>query len=265
MKIVKPKIEFINAPEPEILLKTLNRAARKCYQSEPNDQPDENLIRNIIKSGHTSVLEHEKFTFDLLTDRGVLAEITRHRMAGFSVESTRYCKYTNGEMEFIDPICLKDKPDLYATWKRACEASEKAYCEMMEAGAKAQEARHVLNNSLRVSMRVTMNIRSMRNFFYLRCDNPAHPHIKQIAIPMLLTLKEKYPVIFDNLRLEFDNADGMMKQPERYHFDWDKSFENEFMPDEEWRKYVTFKDNCESVSSTDLHDIRKIVVLEEEH
>lgn len=244
MKIIKPKVTFINAPSAEDLLRVLNRAARQCYQSEPGNQPDENLIKNIIKSGHTSVLEHEKFTFDIITDRGVLAEITRHRMAGFSVESTRYCKYndinsvldkeklkTEGNMEFIEPVVIKTKPELYEVWKRSCEESEYAYNEMMKYGALAQEARQVLNNSLKVSMRMTANIRSLRNFFYLRADIPAHPHIKQIAIPMLLALKEKYPVIFDNLRLEFDNADGLLKNPGRYKYDWDEDFRQSYIGD----------------------------------
>lgn len=259
MKIVHPKVEFINAPEPSVLLRTLNRAARKCYQSEPNGQPDEKLIANIIRSGHTSVLEHEKFTFDIITDRGVLAEITRHRMAGFSVESTRYCKYDGG-MEFIDAFTIKDNQVAYKIWKESCEASEIAYKKMIDAGAIPQEARQVLNNSLRVSMRVTMNIRSMRNFFYLRADNPAHPHIKIIAIAMLIALKERYPVIFDNLRLEFDNADTVVKHPERLNFDWDKSFEDKYISD--WKDYVSFIEESEVVDVDNVPKLKQIILEE---
>lgn len=261
MKIVKQRIDIINPPSPEVLLRTLNRAARKCYQSEPKGQPDDKLINTIIKSGHTSVLEHEKFTLDIITDRGVLAELTRHRMAGFSVESTRYCKY-NGGMEFIEPITLKDNKKLYDIWKRACEDSEKQYKEMMENGALAQEARQVLNNSLRVSMRVTFNIRSLRNMLYLRADNPAHPHIKEIMIPLLMYLQEKYPVILDNLRLENDNADGMIKHPERYQQDWDEEFRKKHGI--EWKDYI-FEKNEYTDNNLDVSELGNLkrIILEE--
>ena len=55
------------------------------------------------------------------------------------------------------------------------EEAEKAYFEMLEAGATAQEARSVLPNSLKTEIVMTMNLRSWRNFFKLRTDKPAHP------------------------------------------------------------------------------------------
>lgn len=235
MKIIKPSIKIVDAKPPEELIKKLNRSARKCYQSEPNGAPDENLVRNIIKSGHTSVLEHEFMTFDIITDRGVMAELTRHRMAGYSIESTRYVKY-NDNMEFIEPITIKDNKNLFKIWKEACINSQKMYAAMMENGAKAQEARQVLNNSLKTEIRMTANIRSLRNMLYLRCDDGAHPHIKQIMIPLLMHLQETYPVIFNNLRFEIDNADGVMRDAHRYDYDYDKKFQMEYLPD--WRSYI---------------------------
>ena len=224
MKIIKPVVK-IDAKQPDDLIRKLNRSARKCYQSEPNG-PDEMLVRNIINSGHTSVLEHDFMTFDIITDRGVLAELTRHRMAGYSVESTRYVKYNNN-MEFIEPISLVDKPELYELWKAECEHSEETYRKMMEMGATAQEARQVLNNSLKTEIRMTANIRSLRNIFYLRCDKPAHPHIKQIMIPLLMYLKNKYPVIFDNLGISYLRKTAV---------DWDVDFRKKYLTD--WEQYV---------------------------
>lgn len=234
MKIIKPVVKIVDAKQPDDLIRKLNRSARKCYQSEPNG-PDENLVRNVIKSGHTSVLEHEFMTFDIITDRGVLAELTRHRMAGYSVESTRYVKYNNN-MEFIEPISMIDKPELYEIWKAECEHSEETYRKMIEMGAKPQEARQVLNNSLKTEIRMTANIRSLRNMFYLRCDNSAHPHIKQIMIPLLMYLKNKYPVIFDNIRYSFDGADSFIAHPERAKADWDSEFQEKYLTD--WKQYV---------------------------
>lgn len=237
MKIIKPVVKIVDAKKPEDLLRKLNRSARKCYQSEPNGVPDEKLVSNVINSGHTSVLEHEFMTFDIITDRGVLAELTRHRMAGYSVESTRYVKYNNNNMEFIEPISIiNSKPELYELWKAECEHCEETYRKMMEMGAKAQEARQVLNNSLKTEIRMTANIRSLRNMFYLRCDNSAHPHIKQIMIPLLMYLKGRYPVIFDNLRRSFDPVNSFIDHPERAYADWDYTFQRMYLP--KWEQYV---------------------------
>ena len=201
MIIRKPSVKIIDALCGADVLRKLNRSARKCYQSEPAG-PDENLVRNIIKSGHTSVLEHVSFTFDIITDRGVLAELTRHRMAGYSVESTRYCKYNNSDIVFIEPVTIKNNDKIYDLWKNTCLTSEMAYNQMMGLGAKAQEARQLLNQSLKCEIRMTVNVRSLRNVFALRCASSAHPHIKQVFIPLLLRMQQDYPVIFDDI--EYD-------------------------------------------------------------
>ena len=76
---------------------------------------------------------------------------------------------------------------------------EKAYMELIETGAKPQEARSVLPNSLKTEIIVTMNLREWRHFFKLRADNAAHPQMRQIALPLLKELQNEIPVIFDNL------------------------------------------------------------------
>ena len=78
-------------------------------------------------------------------------------------------------------------------------------------GAKPELARQVLNNSLKTEIRFTINMRSARNFFDLRCDVAAHPHMKQIAIPMLLFLQEKVPVLFDDIKYDKKFADKYLK------------------------------------------------------
>ena len=229
ISIIKPSVKIIDALSSENVLRKLNRSARKCYQSEPKNTPDENLVRSIIKSGHTSVLEHVSFTFDIITDRGVLAELTRHRMAGYSVESTRYCKYNNKDMVFIEPVTIKQNDALYDIWRNTCLTSEMAYNELMAKGAKAQEARQVLNNSLKVEIRMTVNIRSLRNVFTLRCHHDAHPHIKQIFIPLLLRLRQDYPVIFDGIEYDEEFCEKYLMN-EDGSINIDVSYETEFDP-----------------------------------
>lgn len=259
MKIIDTHVKVIDSPSTESVLRKLNRSARKCYQSEPVG-PDEKLIANVIKSGHTSVLEHVSFTFDIITDRSVLAELTRHRMAGYSVESTRYVKYENN-MEFIKPVTIMENDELFKLWHEGCVNSENTYKAMMKVRKNPSEARQVLNNSLKVEIRMTANVRSLRNMLYLRCDKPAHPHIKMVAIPILLGLKEKYPVIFDNLRYEFDNADGMEKDKSRYEYDYDKEFYDKYIQD--YHKYISFENTDENVNVKDVIKTKKLELVEE--
>lgn len=225
------------------MIRKLNRSARKCYQSKPKG-PDENLVRNIIKSGHTSVLEHASFTLDIITDRGVLAELTRHRMAGYSVESTRYCNYGGKEITFIEPITIKDNEKLYDLWRNQCLTSEMAYKQMRNAGAEPQEARQVLNNSLKCEIRMTVNIRSLRNVFSLRCAKGAHPHIKQLFIPLLLWMQDKYGVLFEDIT-------------------YDQEFAKKYLTD--WKNYCTIDTDGESMSIDDKTVSFKRIELSEDH
>ena len=204
MKVVYTNIFAIDEINGKAILEKIERCARKCYQSLPKGDP-EGFVKHIIERGHTSVLEHVQLTFDITTDRGVLAEITRHRHASFSVESTRYCKYDK-EMTFVDPIDMFDVPDdeaLQAIWKRGCEQTERDYRDMMQMKPAAQVARSVTNQSLKTNLTMSINLRSMRNLFTLRCASGAHPHFKELSIPWLLWMKREIPVVFDDI--EYDH------------------------------------------------------------
>lgn len=214
MKVIKPSIFVVDKIDGEEIIKKINRSARKCYQSEPKG-PDLHLVRNIIKRGHTSVLEHVSITFDIITDLGISHEIVRHRIASYSQESTRYVKY-DGDMEFIKPIELDENSLAYAMWKKACADSEAYYKDMIASGVGAQVARSVLNKSLKTEIRVTMNLRSLRNFFSLRCDKAAHPHMKEIAIPFLLALRDRIPVVFDDISYDKEFVEKYSINPSDY-------------------------------------------------
>jgi len=88
MKIIKPSVE-VEPFDGKQILKKIEMAGRTCYKSEANitDESATKFVENIIKRGHESVLEHEKITARIICDRGVLAELTRHRIASYSVES----------------------------------------------------------------------------------------------------------------------------------------------------------------------------------
>ena len=211
MKIINPSVQLEDEIDGQAILKKLERIGRTCYKSESNitDDSAERFIKNIIKNGHESVLEHVSISVRVICDRGVTHEIVRHRIASYSQESTRFCNYSNdkfgNELTFIKPIFNKYNCDagMYDTFEDTCRFIEKRYFEMLKHGATPQEARSILPNSLKTELVMTTNLREWRHFFKLRCDKAAHPQTREIANMILKEFKEKIPVIFDDLYESF--------------------------------------------------------------
>lgn len=215
MIIKKPEIEILSETSYEELLKKVERAGRVCYKSEGNikEGSAETFIRGILKRGHESVVEHGSITVRIVCDRGVTHEIVRHRIASYSQESTRYCNYANekfgSQITCIDLASgfqydLNDEKDRrkYEIWKKAMEEAERYYFDLLEAGARPEEARSILPNSLKTEIVVTMDIREWRHFIRLRGGHAAHPQIREITKMILEEFSRRYPVFFDDLKIE---------------------------------------------------------------
>lgn len=212
MIIVKPSIEILSDTDYQTMLKKIERIGRVCYKSEDHikDGSAETFIRGIIKRGHESVIEHESVSVRVVCDRGVTHEIVRHRIASYSQESTRYCNYTSdkfgGQISCIDLATgfrydMENPADRqkWEIWKRAMDAAEQYYFELIQAGAKPEEARSVLPNSLKTEIVMTMNLREWRHFLRLRGGRGAHPQIAEIAAMILGEFAARYPVFFEDL------------------------------------------------------------------
>lgn len=205
MKEIRPSFEIMDDIDGAKILQKLERCGRVCYKSEDKitEGSAEKFIGMILKSGHESVLEHEKLTVKFICDRGVTHEIVRHRIASYSQESTRYCNYSKdkfgNELTFIRPCFWADDSDEYAVWKQAMEDIEKIYVKLISLGAKPEEARSILPNSLKTEIVCTMNLREWRHFFRLRTAERAHPQIREISVALLDELKKRIPVIFDDI------------------------------------------------------------------
>ena len=207
MKIIKPSYEILDAINPEQVMKKLELAGRVCYKSEDKikEGSAEQFVRNLIKRGHESVIEHFSFSVKFICDRGVTHEMVRHRLASYSQESTRYCNYSKdgfgNQITVIEPSYLDKESRSYRMWVRACETAEKHYFWMLECGCTPQEARAVLPNSLKTEIIMTANLREWRHFLKLRTAKNAHPQIRELALPLLRELQELLPVIFEDIVL----------------------------------------------------------------
>lgn len=205
MKIVDASFIIEEEIDAKKMMQAIERAGRTCYKSEANinEESAEKFIAAILKRGHESVIEHEKITARIICDRGVTHEIVRHRIASYSQESTRYCNYSNdkfgNELTFIRPCFWESEDENMKFWEESMAYVEKMYFNMINAGAKPEEARSILPNSLKTEIVVTMNLRQWRHFFKLRTDKASHPQMREIANKMLCEFKEKLPVIFSDL------------------------------------------------------------------
>ena len=205
MRIINPSFEIINRPNGHEVLRHLELCGRVCYKSEDaiSDESAERLIRMMLERGHESPIEHFGVSVRIICDRGVSHEWVRHRIASFSQESTRYCNYQKSkfgsELTFIRPYFAEEGSKLFDIWKSSMQQAETAYFEMLNCGAKPEDARSVLPNSLKTEFICTMNLREWRHFFRLRCAPAAHPTMREISIPLLHEFQKMIPVLFDGL------------------------------------------------------------------
>ena len=206
--IIDPDLDDPEQKEVKRIYKKLERIGRICYQSDVlgTDESAENFIRRLINRGHEAMLEHASMTVIFTVDRGVSHEIVRHRLASFAQESTRYCNYSQGkfgnEITVIRPFYLNGKEFSYDAWIYAMEEAENQYFNMLNDGCTPQEARAVLPNSLKTDIAVTANMREWRHILKLRAAGTTgkpHPQMLEVMVPLLNELREKMPVLFDDI------------------------------------------------------------------
>jgi len=202
MRVTKPRVKLILDVDPIKNLKKIERCGRLCYKSGDKITSDSyiDFIKNIIKRGHLSVIEHSSVTALVICDRGVSHEIVRHRIGSYSQESTRYCKYNKEDIEVIQPP-IKDKVAL-AQWEAAMIHAEQTYAKLILAKEPPEIARSVLPNALKTEIAITYNFREWLHFLEIRGSKRAHPQIREIAILLLEELKKYFSIIFNHLVVE---------------------------------------------------------------
>lgn len=206
MKIINPSYEIISPIDGDEILRHLEKAIRVCYKSEglTSEESHKKIVKLIMDKNHESTLEHHSITVRFVCNRGFTHEMVRHRLASYSQESTRYCNYSkdkfDGEITFIRPATW----DIWSTEQRQCWNEAMGSCEILylkgiEAGLKAQDARGVLLIDVKTEIVVTANLREWRHIFKLRTSKAAHPSMRQLMIPLCEELKNKIPLIFDDI------------------------------------------------------------------
>jgi len=187
----------------------LELCGRTCYKSEDRITPGSaaKFIRGIVKSGHESVIEHYSFTVKFICDRATSHQLVRHRLGAYSQESQRYCDYgKNGRLKVVLPETIDPADEEKSTaWAEAVLNSYLKYRKLRESGARAEDARSVLPNSVKTELVATYNLRQWRHIFRERaCNRRAQGQIRMLTTMVLAECLDKLPFAF----FDFETRDG---------------------------------------------------------
>lgn len=179
---------------PEALIE---HAGRVCYRSEAQGNPGA-FIRARLRDGHESIIEHASATFEISgISRACSHQMVRHRIASYSQESQRYVNADAPEV--VMPPAIAEQPEARAVWEAFMAQVAATYRELRELGVLKEDARFVLPNAAETRLVLTMNFRSLLNFFRLRLTRHAQWEIRAVAARMLELITPHAPHVFGEL------------------------------------------------------------------
>lgn len=169
-------------------------AATLCHHTDPADIAK--TIALLLKKGHLSPFEHAVFRFEISgVSRALSHQLVRHRIASFTQESQRAVKPNKHETIF--PHSVTDAgagaADLYM---KAINCAFETMEKLERMGVPLEDARYLLPNATATRLLVTMNARSLMNFFEQRCCYMAQWEIRALADEMLALVRHVAPEIF---------------------------------------------------------------------
>lgn len=166
----------------------ISRSAAICY-GRTDDKPSR--VRNCVKMGHTSVLEHASVSF--LVDgisRACSHQLVRHRMASYLQESQRYNRYDlSGDDWYVIPDAFKSD-EVIDYYKAMNMSLGLAYKAALESGIKPEDARYLLPEATKTRVAVTMNWREVFHFLDLRTDRAAQWEIRDMATALIEEMRK---------------------------------------------------------------------------
>lgn len=213
-----------HTPEPE---KIAASAAKLCYSNSDigsirdnlTEEKTKDFIDMLVSVGHESVMEHVSFTFGIEgISRACSHQLVRHRIASYSQKSQRYVN--ENEFEYITPPEIEQNPEANKKFESIMNEITQSYSKIVtllteshkkkfvddgmdekSAVSKArklanEDARFILPNACETKIVVTMNVRSLFNFFRHRCCNRAQWEIRAVANEMLRLCLQTAPNIF---------------------------------------------------------------------
>ncbi len=202
-------LQFTPLPE-----RAVAAAGRLCFapvsavelEGAMSDEDVARLVRGLVRSGHTSALEHASFTFAVDgISRACSHQLVRHRVASYSQQSQRYVRF-GSDGGFIIPPNIAASAEAREVFEQARETARRSYERLVELGKAEgrknesvyEDARFVLPNAAETKIVVTMNARELRHFFSLRCCRRAQWEINRLAWTMRSLVSAEAPLLFES-------------------------------------------------------------------
>ena len=175
------RVEIISAtPCP---VDVISLAAGVCYGKR---DVSEKRVSNCYKAGHMSVFEHASVTVKVEgVSRACMAQLTRHRLCSFCVESQRYNRYDlSGDDWCVIPPAFNESEDSRDNFNLVAGACAYEYMAALDMGIKPEDARYLLPEATKTNLVMTCNVRELFHIFAMRCDKAAQWEIRELAETM---------------------------------------------------------------------------------
>jgi len=196
-------------------------AARTSHGSESDNMgpKDKKLIRSLIKWKHTSIFEHCSYTFKIEgVSRALLQELVRHRMASYTVRSTRYTlkdltkdkdiKKANtptGYKKIVERYCVvPELPDevLEKFYETTAQNLKHILLFLSKYKLPNDLIKYLLPESFKTELVMTLNARSFRNFLKLRTSKAALWEIRELGLLMYKAIPKDHKILYEDLEIE---------------------------------------------------------------
>jgi len=192
-------IGFTPNPEkiPAMAAKLTHSKTKPEDLDKTSDKELKAILEQVTSLGHTSVIEHTNFTFAISdVSRSLTHQLVRHRIASYAQQSQRYVDFK--EPNYVTPPKIAKNKQMKKAYDDTMKTIWEQYSNLLDMGIPAEDSRFVLPNAACTNIMVTMNARSLLNFFELRCCQHAQWEIRQLANKMLKEVKKVAPTIFKN-------------------------------------------------------------------
>lgn len=202
------KVELLNHTP----LNIADIAICKCYGNEPHNDEDKvknriNRVANISK--HASVIEHLVYSFDIDgISRACLQELARHRIASYTVKSSRYTlqelkgevqlNYKEDVLHLIDTVVSK-----YCVLTENHLVNAKIARQLVNLrsviidGVPNDIAKYCMPEAYKTSLVMTVNARTLQNFLTLRTSKHALWEIQLLAKAMYEAIPNDHKFLFN--------------------------------------------------------------------
>jgi len=134
---------------------------------------------------------------DKCYEKDKLVELCRLSSEFFSEFVQCAIKYADEKYYSFIPKDILKKPETILEYIYGLDACKQSYLKLVEMGVDQEDARYILPMGTQTRIVMTMNVRSLYNFFNLRCCRRAQSEIRELAYLMLKEVKKIAPTLFE--------------------------------------------------------------------